>query len=519
MERWKLFNTNAQIMNSSAEVMSQAQSSRFFSGFVVLVLMCLLSSVFSPVAVAESRWEEDGWLRTALAQERLDNGDEFGCYGMPILNGLLTQGTVALNVEITLPTSFFKPMGWQSTTFTPSGLTMSQHTNIASQGFMVHGDENDLSSTAWHSPDDEPVDDWDWYNLGRRGGSLEQLIGSKEQVQSAVEEGGLVNMYWVGRVNDASIRHDRDIATYLAEEAQAWMTTWGEAWSYWTVRDCYQIEHNSSEIQNDHHWVWIIGYRAMHRCFLRHGMLPPYGFNLEGRAVVDDDSNSSLQSLDGVKRPRRLYSKRFGHLHLSLLKVNVMIVVNGSIDYDITHVAIWTYSAAVTIATTQPICSNGRTIQWWLQSSCLVVQPRDGLGEAPWLPYLAVVVAVTTVTGIFFEGKAWDRLQWSQTNIPTARRNNSPNRTLRLNKGEALMPWGCHRSLGGYGNGRRWSCYWPMGEFTINRLFTNNWPIWTFFNGVSVDSESFTTSSSWYCLPIELDVVLSSKNKEILLEF
>ena len=71
-------------MNSSAEVMSQAQSSRF-SGFVVLVLICLLSSVFSPVAVAESRWEEDGWLRTALAQERLANGDEFGCYGMPNL--------------------------------------------------------------------------------------------------------------------------------------------------------------------------------------------------------------------------------------------------------------------------------------------------------------------------------------------------------------------------------------------------------------------------------------------------
>ena len=83
-------------MNSSAEVMSHAQSSRFFSGFVVLVLMCLLSSVFSPVAVAESRWEEDGWLRTALAQERLDNGDEFGCYGMPNLEWAADPGAVAL---------------------------------------------------------------------------------------------------------------------------------------------------------------------------------------------------------------------------------------------------------------------------------------------------------------------------------------------------------------------------------------------------------------------------------------
>ena len=36
---------------------------------------------------------------------------------------------------------------------------------------------------------------WDWYNIGRRGGSLEQIIGSKEQVETAVNEGGLVNLY------------------------------------------------------------------------------------------------------------------------------------------------------------------------------------------------------------------------------------------------------------------------------------------------------------------------------------
>ena len=401
-------------MNSSAEVMSQAQSSRFFSGFVVLVLMCLLSSVFSPVAVAESRWEEDGWLRTALAQERLDNGDEFGCYGMPNLEWAADPGAVALECRnyITQRVSSSQWGDNPLSTFTPSGLTMSQHTNIASQGFMVHGDENDLSSTAWHSPDDEPVDDWDWYNLGRRGGSLEQLIGSKEQVQSAVEEGGLVNMYWVGRVNDASIRHDRDIATYLAEEAQAWMTTWGEAWSYWTVRDCYQIEHNSSEIQNQ----TIIEFELLvtEQCTA----VSPAAWNvpttwlldLEGQAVVDvRDSNSSLQPLDGVKKTSEGYTQNgSGYLHLSLLKGhNVTIVVNGSIDYDIMAMSqFWNnYSAAVTIAAhdttdlfkwSKRFSDDSNLVFTWL------VQPRDGLGEAPWLPYLAVVVAVTTVTGMLY---------------------------------------------------------------------------------------------------------------------
>ena len=46
----------------------------------IMVLACLVSVAWSPIAVAESTWEEDGWLTTTLAQDRLDLGDEFGCY-------------------------------------------------------------------------------------------------------------------------------------------------------------------------------------------------------------------------------------------------------------------------------------------------------------------------------------------------------------------------------------------------------------------------------------------------------
>jgi len=380
----------------------------------MLVLMCLISSTFSPVAVAESRWEEDGWLRTALAQERLDNGDEFGCYGMPNLEWNADPGAVALECRNYI-TQRVSSSQWDDrpiSTFTPSGLTMSQHSAIASQGFMVHGDDNGLSSTAWHSSTDEPMDDWDWYNMGRRGWSLEQIIGSKEQVQSAVEEGGLVNMYWVGRVNDATIRHDRDIATYLDEEAQAWMTTWGEAWSYWTVRDCYQIEHNSSEVNNQ----TIIEFELLitEQC----SAVSPAAWNvpttwpldLEGFSVHDvRDANSSLDSLEGVKKSAEGFRQNgSGYLHLSVLKGhNVSIVVNGSIEYDImTMSKFWNnYSSAVTIAAhdttdlfkwSKRFSDESNLVFTWL------VQPRYGLSEAPWLPYLVVVVALTTVTGMLY---------------------------------------------------------------------------------------------------------------------
>ena len=82
--------------------------------------------------------------------------------------------------------------------------------------------------------------------MGRRGGSLEQIIGSVDDVKAAVEEGGLVNMYWIGRVNEATIRHDSDIEDYIANEADAWLTTWGQAWSYWTKSRCYEFDHSIS---------------------------------------------------------------------------------------------------------------------------------------------------------------------------------------------------------------------------------------------------------------------------------
>ena len=170
---------------------------------VACLLMGLFaSSTLAAPVVADVEWEADGWLTTALADERLAMGDEFGCYGMPGYSWFNDPGAVAKECRsyIENNTDASKWGVHALSTYVPEGLTMAQHNYIASQDFVVHGDETGLMDTAWHDAEDVPYDVWDWYNLGRRGGSLEKEIGSLNTVQTAVEEGGLVNLYWIGRV-------------------------------------------------------------------------------------------------------------------------------------------------------------------------------------------------------------------------------------------------------------------------------------------------------------------------------
>lgn len=225
--------TKFQIGFHKAVVMSEYGNSVFTRSLTVLIIFLLLSIISSPAVVAQSEWQEDGWLNTSLAQERLDNGDEFGCYGIEGLSWNADPGAVALECREYIEQRVTANRWGQSpiSTFTPDSLTQTQHQIIMENGFRIHGDNTGLEDTVWHSANDTPTDMLDWFNLGRRGGSLEQIIGSKQQVKDAVEEGGLVNLYWIGRVDDATIRHDKDIELYISDEADAWLTTWGQAWS------------------------------------------------------------------------------------------------------------------------------------------------------------------------------------------------------------------------------------------------------------------------------------------------
>lgn len=377
-----------------------------------MVLTCLISVAWSPVALAESAWEEDGWLTTTLAQDRLDLGDEFGCYGIPGLSWQADPGAVALECRTYIETRVHASK-WGAgpiSTYTPDGLTMAQHTTVAGQGFVVHGDNTGLSVSAWHDANGTPTDKWDWYNMGRRGGSLEQLIGSVEEVQNAVEEGGLVNLYWVGRVNDATIRHDRDISAYLAEVPDVWLTTWGQAWSYWTVNDCYDFTH---EVRSEGEQS-ILSFESLitPECSAMNSEAwnVPITWEIDlGGASVDSvvGENGAFENITGVRKSQEGYSQQEGeYLHLSLVNGHMVnITYNGSTTHDIMGRSEFfnNHSAAVTIAAhethdlfkwSKRFVDDEHLVFTWL------VEPREGLGESGWLGYLAAGIGVATVVGM-----------------------------------------------------------------------------------------------------------------------
>ena len=60
----------------------------------LLLLAVLVLPATAPLAAAQA-WEEDGWLETSMAVERIEAGDEFGCYGMPGLSWANDPGAVA----------------------------------------------------------------------------------------------------------------------------------------------------------------------------------------------------------------------------------------------------------------------------------------------------------------------------------------------------------------------------------------------------------------------------------------
>ena len=65
------------------------------ASILTVILLSLLGLIFSPSVIADANWDEDGWLNTSLATERLNNGDEFGCYDIPGLSWNSDPGAVA----------------------------------------------------------------------------------------------------------------------------------------------------------------------------------------------------------------------------------------------------------------------------------------------------------------------------------------------------------------------------------------------------------------------------------------
>ena len=384
------------------------------SWLVVLMSSTLLLVVVHPVALAETAWEEDGWLRTSYAQDRLEAGDEFGCYGMPDLSWDNDPGAVA-NACSTYISDRINASLWgvnPLSIFTPSSLTMADHQRIATQGFTVHGDNTGLTDTAWHEADDEPVDLWEWYNLGRRGGSLEKGVASLEDVESAVEAGGLVNFYWIGRVNDATVRHDADVLAYLDAAPNVWLTTWGEAWSHWSGKRCYEFQHELVTTENGS----SLEFEPLdtEACRGVSGDLPwnvPLTWLIDtgGQQVADVvSSKGSLGSIEGVKvLTEGWWQQEDGVLVLTLQNGHpVSIQFNSSeVEYDILGQSQFfnNLSAAATVAgheTTDLFKWSKRFLEDTSVRFTWLVQPRPLEGVHAWIPYAVFGVGFVTVVSM-----------------------------------------------------------------------------------------------------------------------
>lgn len=376
-----------------------------------LLSITLLMVVVHPIALAESAWEEDGWLRTSYANDRLIAGDEFGCYGMPGLSWGNDPGAVAQSckdyIEDRLNASSWgvSPLS----IYTPDTLTMADHTRVASQGFMVHGDKTGLEQSAWHNASDDPEDLWDWYNLGRRGGSLEKGVSSLDALQTEVEAGGLVNLYWIGRVNDATVRHDRDVLAYLDEAPSVWLTTWGEAWSSWSGKRCYEFTHEMEERANGS--VLLFQPLITEACQGASEGTPwniplTWLINTNGLDVLQvENSSGLLSSIEGEKNTKEgWWQQDDGTLVLSIKNGHpVEIHLNGSnASYDILGQALFfnNHSSAVTVAgheTTDLFKWSKRFLEDTSVRFTWLVQPREADGGEPWIPYAVVAVGFATV--------------------------------------------------------------------------------------------------------------------------
>ena len=386
------------------------RGTRVLPAFLSLLIVSVL---VHPVALAQSSWEEDGWLRTSFGQERLDAGDEFGCYGVPGLSWINDPGAVAQACKTYIEDRINASKWGQSplSSYTPDTLTMADHGKVASQGFVVHGDQTGLEESAWHDNTDVPTDPWDWYNLGRRGGSLEKGIASLETVQAEVESGGLVNLYWIGRVNDATVRHDRDVLAYLDETPDIWLTTWGEAWSSWSGKRCYEHDREAAEI--DGRTVLTFESLETEACRSVSNDLPwniplTWLIDVEGVEVLDVvsvNSNRSLASIEGEKNTQQgWWQQDDGTLVLSVVNGHpVNITLNGSdVNNDVLKQAEFfnNHSAAVTVAghqTTDLFKWAKRFVDDTSVRFTWLVQPRVADDVDAWIPYAVVGVGVLSV--------------------------------------------------------------------------------------------------------------------------
>ncbi len=196
------------------------------------LLGILLIPIGMPGAVA---YQQDGWLtQDVVGGERLSLGDEFGCHGLPgedvyedydVVEDCKNYLTKRIHASKwgSEPLSFGLPEGEVDSTLSDV---------LISEGFRVIGDlELDVTS------------DSALQVISRSGGSLEQNVASKEEIEAGILENGYVNLYWEARIADLNMRRDKDVLQWI-EEQPFWFTTWGEFYSAQHHAEEYSVDSN-----------------------------------------------------------------------------------------------------------------------------------------------------------------------------------------------------------------------------------------------------------------------------------
>ncbi len=369
----------------------------------LVVLALLLSATFAPMVLADAKWEEDGWLGT-IGLEHLNEGDEFGCYGMPNLSWQADPGAVALEcreyIEARIDASKWgeNPIS----TFTPSDLTAAQHTYIRNQGFVIHGDNTGQSATAWHTVENIPEYEYDWLDLGRRGGSLEKGIADVEKLSQELDSGGLVNMYWIGRIGDATVRHEGEVIDMLSQRNDVWNTTWGEAYSYWTVERCHEFNHT---LVNGIFSFEHIDTDACSAASPNAWNVPVTWIAEIGDSIVLESNLPEMRMDDSTTMEG--WRQEGSILYISVLKGHyASFDLSEDTDYDILGRTQFfnNKSSALTIAghsTTDLFLwskrfDNSEDLRFtWL------ISPRSIDADLAWLPYVGIGVLLASVSGIW----------------------------------------------------------------------------------------------------------------------
>ena len=190
----------------------------------------LVSVTSMPIS---GEYQDDTWLGNVIGPELLEAGDEFGCQtpesaGARDNFDFIQECKAYLSGRINAsrwgeqPISFATPQGDISREF---------RDELFNSGFTVVGD---LSET----------DDERFTVIHRNGGSVESGLSNKSLIES-VDEGDLISLYWIARIEDMNIRRDRDLVDWLSNQ-DYWFTTWGEWVTHQTSSLSITVETNSN---------------------------------------------------------------------------------------------------------------------------------------------------------------------------------------------------------------------------------------------------------------------------------